>query len=105
MAVSSTYTLVVVAMMLAGLGMGMMIPNTNMWVMKIAPPAIRGKEIGKLTTFWFLGQFLSPLVTFPVLNVLPLPSVFMLAAVVLLLLSIGFLVFYLTPIGKSVTQP
>ena len=38
--------------------MGMMIPNTNMWVMKIAPPEIRGKEIGKLTTFWFFGQFL-----------------------------------------------
>ncbi len=40
--------------------------------MKIAPPATRGKEIGKLTIFWFLGQFLSPTITFPVLNILSL---------------------------------
>ncbi|MEO5999382.1 MAG: MFS transporter, partial [Chitinophagaceae bacterium] len=50
MSISNTYALVVIAMMLSGLGMGMMIPNTNMWVMKIVPPEIRGKEIGKLTT-------------------------------------------------------
>ncbi len=50
------YVLVVIAMILSGLGMGMMIPNTNVWVMKIAPPEIRGKEIGKLTTFWFLAS-------------------------------------------------
>lgn len=63
--ISETYSLVIVAMMLTGLGMGMMIPNTNMWVMQIAPPEIRGKEIGKLTTFWFFGQFISPILIFP----------------------------------------
>ena len=66
---SQSYLQVVIAMMLTGLGMGMMIPNTNMWVMKLAPPEIRGKEIGKLTTFWFLGQFLSPVLIFPVLKI------------------------------------
>ncbi|MEJ7684594.1 MAG: MFS transporter [Segetibacter sp.] len=71
--ISDTYVLVVIAMMLSGLGMGMMIPNTNMWVMKIVPPEIRGKEIGKLTTFWFLGQFLSPIIIFPVLKFYPFP--------------------------------
>ncbi len=37
-AFANTYFLVLISMMLAGFGMGMMIPNTNMWVMKIAPP-------------------------------------------------------------------
>ena len=101
---SHTYVLVVIAMMLSGLGMGMMIPNTNMWVMKIVPPQIRGKEIGKLTTFWFLGQFLSPIIIFPVLNILSLSSTFMLAAGILLLMSIGFLVFNFSKIGKSIIQ-
>jgi MFS family permease len=101
---SSTYVLVVIAMMLSGLGMGMMIPNTNMWVMKLAPPQIRGKEIGKLTTFWFLGQFLSPIVIFPVLNRLSLSSTFMLASGVLLLLSGSFLSSYFSKAGKLVTQ-
>jgi hypothetical protein len=73
--------------------MGMMIPNTNMWVMKIAPLQIRGKEIGKLTTFWFLGQFLSPIIIFPVLNVLSLSSTFVIAAAFLFIISIGFLIF------------
>ncbi len=98
------YILVVLAMMLTGLGMGMMIPNTNMWVMKIVPPKIRGKEIGKLTTFWFLGQFLSPIIIFPVLNVLSLSSTFLIAAGLLLLLSIAFLVFNFSKIGRSVVQ-
>src|SRR6266540_1652538 len=93
---SESYLLDVIAMMLAGLGMGMMIPNTNMWVMKITPPQIRGKEIGKLATFWFLGQFLSPIVVFPVLSTLSLSSAFMIASGFLLFLSIGFLVLHLS---------
>ncbi len=101
---SESYLLDVVAMMIAGFGMGMMIPNTNMWVMKIAPPQIRGKEIGKLTTFWFLGQFLSPIVIFPVLNALSVSSTFMLASAFLFLMSIGFLIFHFSKMGKLVAQ-
>jgi MFS family permease len=103
-AVVHTYALVVAGMMLSGLGMGMMIPNTNMWVMKIVPPKIRGIEIGKLTTFWFLGQFLSPIIIFPVLNSLPLSSTFMLSAGFLLLLSLGFLIFHFSKAGKLAAQ-
>src|SRR3970040_1519036 len=96
---SENYLLALLAMMLSGLGMGMMIPNTNMWVMKIVPPAIRGKEIGKLTTFWFLGQFLSPIIIFPLMNVLSLSSTFMLAAGFRLLMSSSFLLFHFSKIG------
>lgn len=103
-AIANSYTMVVVAMMLSGLGMGMMIPNTNMWVMKIVPPEIRGKEIGKLTTFWFLGQFLSPIIIFPVLNMLSLSSTFMLASSFLALMSIGFLTFNFSGKSKLVVQ-
>ncbi len=102
--ISDTYVMVVIGMMLSGLGIGMMIPNTNMWVMKIAPPEIRGKEIGKLTTFWFFGQFLSPIIIFPVLKILSLSSTFMLASGFLLLISIGFLIFNFSKIGKSIAQ-
>jgi MFS family permease len=99
---SGAYGFVVAGMMLSGLGMGMMIPNTNMWVMKIAPPEIRGKEIGKLTTFWFLGQFLSPIVIYPVLKVLSLSSAFLLASGLLFLLSMGFLIFNKSKSGRSI---
>lgn len=97
---SNTYLWALVAMMLSGLGMGMMIPNTNIWVMKITPPEIRGKEIGKLTTFWFFGQFISPVVIFPVLQVLSLSSTFMAGAGLLFLISFAFLIFQLSKSGK-----
>ncbi len=100
--ISHTYALVVVAMMLIGLGMGMMIPNTNMWVMKIVPPEVRGKEIGKLTTFWFLGQFLSPIIIFPVLNRVSLSSTFLLASILLFIFSMGFLLFHFSKTGKTI---
>jgi MFS family permease len=103
-AVANTYMMAVAAMALSGFGMGMMIPNTNMWVMKIVPPVIRGKEIGKLTTFWFLGQFLSPIVIAPILGSLSLASTFMLAAGLLLLLSVGFLVLHFSMGGKLAVQ-
>ncbi len=102
--VSATYLLVVIAMMLTGLGMGMMIPNTNMWVMKIVPPEVRGKEIGKLTTFWFLGQFLSPIVIFPLLKFLSLSNTFMLASIVLFICSVCFLAFRFTKAGQLIVQ-
>ena len=101
---SETYPMVVLAMMLSGLGIGMMIPNTNMWVMKIAPPEIRGKEIGKLTTFWFLGQFLSPIIIFPLVSVVSISTAFMLAAGFLLVLSAFFLIFHVSNKGKLAMQ-
>ena len=98
--VAESFSLVVLAMIFAGLGIGMMIPNTNMWVMRIAPPAIRGREIGKLTTFWFMGQFLSPIITFPISNALTLTSTFMLAAVVLLIMSGSFMMLHFSKTGR-----
>ena len=91
---ATNYPLILVAMMFSGLGIGMMIPNTNLWIMQITPPEIRGKEIGKLTMFWFMGQFLSPVITLPLIGVFDLPSIFMAAAGILLSLSILFLVLH-----------
>ncbi len=93
---ATNLTIILLAMMLAGLGMGMMIPNTNMWVMKLAPVVVRGREIGKLTTFWFLGQFLSPIVTFPLLRIWSLTTTLLVAAACLFLLSVGFLILYVS---------
>ena len=104
LAVSETYLTVALAMALAGSGVGMMIPNTNMWVMKIAPPEIRGKEIGKLTTFWFFGQFVSPMIILPLLTYMTLAEAFMLAAIFLSILSVGFLIFQYSKSGRLATQ-
>jgi len=75
-ALAKSYALVVCGLLLAGMGMGLLIPNANVLVMQLAPPAVRGREIGKLTTFWFLGQFISPLVLLPFINSFSQESVF-----------------------------
>jgi MFS family permease len=100
-AVAKSYSLVALATIVGGFGMGMMIPNTNMWVMKVTAPEIRGKVIGGLTTFWFFGQFISPILLMPVSESYSFSEMFFIAAAVLLCLSIGFFLMQIARKGKS----
>ena len=93
-ALGDSYAAVLLGMLLAGLGMGLMIPNANVWVMYLAPQEIRGREIGRLTTFWFLGQFLSPLILLPVLDYFDLNQLFQGLSVVLFGLCGIFLIWF-----------
>jgi len=94
-AIGNSYVMVMLGMLFAGLGMGIMIPNANIWVMQLAPPEIRGREIGRLTTFWFMGQFLSPLVLLPFLDYFSQSQLFFVISGILLALSLLFLGSYL----------
>ncbi len=89
-AYGNSFGMVMVGMLFAGLGMGLMIPNANVWVMQLAPAEVRGREIGRLTTFWFMGQFISPLVLLPLLDIVSLSQLFYMLCAVLLVLSIFF---------------
>ena len=40
-------------------------PNLNVWTANEVPDALRGTALGGLTTFMFLGQFLSPILSQP----------------------------------------
>lgn len=99
LAYGNSYSMVLLAMLLAGLGMGIMIPNANVWVMRLAPIEIRGREIGRLTTFWFMGQFLSPLLLMPLLDIFDQEQIFLMVAGVLVILSVIFVVIQFT--GKN----
>jgi len=88
-----SYGMVMIGMLLAGLGMGLMIPNANIWVMQLAPEQIRGQEIGRLTTFWFMGQFLSPIILLPFLNIISESQLYSILTYVVLGLSIGFFLY------------
>ena len=96
-AIGNSYGMVMMGMLFAGLGMGIMIPNANIWVMQLAPLEIRGREIGRLTTFWFLGQFLSPLLLLPFLDYFTQSQLYFVISGILLALSLVFIgVYYLT---------
>jgi len=56
------------ALALGGLGFGLLVPNSTVWISALAPAGLRGRLVGGLMTFFFVGQFLSPIVAQPVLN-------------------------------------
>lgn len=51
----------VLGLLLAGAGMGLVMPNLSTWLLDDIQPAERAGAIGMLTSCVFLGQFLSPL--------------------------------------------
>ncbi len=93
-AFGNSYTMVLLGMLLGGLGMGLMIPNANVWVMQLAPLEIRGREIGRLTTFWFMGQFLSPLVLLPFLDYFTQAQLFYGLGIILSVVGFLFFLWY-----------
>lgn len=102
-AYGDSYTMVLLGMLLGGLGMGLMIPNANVWVMQLAPLEIRGREIGRLTTFWFMGQFLSPIVLLPFLDYFTLSQLFYGLGIVLFGMGFLFFLWYWSqPVLRSV---
>lgn len=85
-----SYYAVLLGMFLAGLGLGLVIPNGNLWLIKIVPHSIRGKNIGKLSTFWFVGQFLSPIVWLPVTRFFTLSYMFEIIGISYFVLALMF---------------
>jgi MFS family permease len=73
---------------IAGLGIGLLMPNLMVWVAAEVPDAVRGRALGGLSTSMFLGQFLLPLVAQPVSQEMGLGMTYISAGVVLLLLGL-----------------
>lgn len=53
-------------LLIAGFGLGFMIPNLNQWAVQRTDGELRGRALGWMTTAFFLGQFASPLLAQPV---------------------------------------
>jgi MFS family permease len=65
---AGSFRVVVIGIMVFGVGLGMTFTNIISWMMDRAPAAIRGRAVGGLTTFAFLGQFLSPVAALPMIE-------------------------------------
>ncbi len=58
---------IALCLVIAGLGLGLLLPNLTVWLTERSPEHRRGRLIGGLTTALFLGQFLSPILAQPVI--------------------------------------
>ena len=76
-----TYIGILIAMGIAGIGAGLIMPTATTCLMQMAPPALRGRIMGGLTSVIFLGQFVSPLVSQPLVNASSLPQAHLWAAI------------------------
>lgn len=56
------------ALAISGVGLGLMRPNVVVWLLSVTPPAHRGRVMGGLTTCFFVGQFICPLLTQPIVE-------------------------------------
>lgn len=81
------YATIMLAMVISGVGLGLLLPNLNTWVMALASGQARGRIAGGLTAAAFLGQFLSPIATQPLVGSLGLSATFALTGGLLLSLA------------------
>lgn len=89
--IAGSYNVVLIGLIIAGFGFGLLMPNLNVWLSSIIPDVLRGRALGGLTTFFFLGQFLSPLVSQPITNEIGLAKTYSFTGVCLLVVAIAFL--------------
>lgn len=84
----NVYPVVILGLGIAGAGLGLIMPNMNLCLVSISPDAIRGRILSGVTTSIFLGQFLSPLVSQPLSNIVGLGNTYGLAGGVMLILML-----------------
>ena len=89
---TGSYALIVTAMIIAGFGFGLIIPNTNLWIIELSPLEYRGRNLGALNSFLFFGQFLSPITLEPLILGFGLNTLFIACAVLLLVMAVSFLI-------------
>ena len=63
--IAQGWPLVMAGLALSGAGLGLIIPNLNVWLLNRTPAPLRGRALGGFATALFLGQFLSPFVSQP----------------------------------------
>ena len=94
--VSEHYAGVLVGMAVSGIGMGTIMPNFAAAAMMLAPPQSRGRISGLLVSSIFLGQFLSPLVSQPVIAASGYATAYGLAGLAAVTIAFGSLAARLT---------
>ncbi len=84
---SGTYGLMVTGIMISGFGFGIQMANINLWLVELAPSAIRGTLVGYLNTFIFFGMFASPVLLQPLVAFSSLYGSFFLVALILMVIA------------------
>lgn len=88
---TSEFVGILLGLLITGIGIGLSLPNYNLWLLSVIPAATRGRALGGLTTAVFLGQFLSPIAIEPIASQAGFSAAFVVTGVIALLLGVVFL--------------
>jgi MFS family permease len=88
---ADSMTTFMLVMLLAGFGVGSAFPNITTWLMSLAPPHLRGRLVGGTTMSIFLGQFVSPMVSQPMVDAVGKAAAFGLMAGIVAMVAALFL--------------
>lgn len=89
----TSYLGITFALFIAGIGIGLLMPTSNLWIMAIAPEEIRGTLVGRTSMATFLGMFFSPIIIQPVINKFDVSVSFLFAFFCLLALCLLLFLF------------
>jgi MFS family permease len=90
---AGSYVMMIVGIVFSGLGFVLMMPNLNLWLISLAPSAMRGQLVGYLNMALFLGMFGSPIAIQPLLRWGDLYNVFFILAILIFVLGFFFLIY------------
>ena len=68
----------------------LLLPNLNTWLAAVTPYSARGRALGGPMSFLFLGQFLSPIVTRLLAEVVGLTTAFVWVGAVIIVCVVSF---------------
>ena len=87
---SHSLPMLVLAMVISGLGAGALFPNTSLWLLQLAPAEARGRIIGGMSMAVFLGQFFSPILVQPIVDLTSLRISYLIGGVFMFLMVVVF---------------
>lgn len=90
-AMATGYLWLLPAMVLNGLGLGLVIPTMNIWLTAVVPLRIRARAVGGLSSAIFIGHFLSPVISEPLSDAVGLASTYGIAGAVLAGVAVSLL--------------
>lgn len=73
-------------LVIAGVSLGVLIPSLYVWLANGVPAAFRGRALGGFTTALFLGQFLSPILSQPLVNLYDVGQTMLIAGILFVIL-------------------
>ncbi|HUT80757.1 MAG TPA: MFS transporter [Candidatus Bathyarchaeia archaeon] len=81
---ASSYTIILIAAIIGGLGFGLVMPNLSLYLINNTAEKSRGRLFSGYNSMLYLGQFISPIIFEPIINVTDMSTMFLIGGIIYL---------------------